>query len=204
MASKMTDPGQDQPHLPQGLAALVARAGSNSRGMPPVEKWNPPFCGDLDIRIATDGSWYYLGSPISRAPLVRLFASVLRKDDDGRHYLVTPVEKVGISVEDAPFVGVELHAEGQGPARKLVLRTNVGDVVTIDADHPMRFEAEAGTGGLKPYVRIRGRLDALLARPLLYELAEMIEDREATGETHSGIWSGGQFFRIDPSFLSDV
>lgn len=178
--------------LPAGLADLVARAG-DARTPPPVERWNPPFCGDLDMRIAADGRWFYLGSPIGRERLVRLFASVLRRDADGRHYLVTPVERIGITVDDAPFLAVELHAEGAGDGQLLTLRTNVGDVVRLDADHPLRFESEPETGGLKPYALVRGRLEALFTRALLHQLAElMVED--ANGAV--GVWSGGTFFPV--------
>lgn len=186
-------PTEDTSKMPAGLADLVARAGK-TRGTPPVERWNPPFCGDIDMRIASDGRWYYMGSPIGREALVRLFASVLRRDEDGRHYLVTPVERVGITVEDAPFIAVEMHAQGEGRERRLTLRTNVGDVVEADAGHPLRFEREAGTDGLKPYIRVRGRLDALLARPLLYQLAELFEEHEVDGRAMLGVWSGGVFF----------
>uniref|UniRef100_UPI003969E561 DUF1285 domain-containing protein n=1 Tax=Stappia indica TaxID=538381 RepID=UPI003969E561 len=184
---------EDTSKMPAGLADLVARAGK-TRGTPPVERWNPPFCGDIDMRIASDGRWYYMGSPIGREALVRLFASVLRRDEDGRHYLVTPVERVGITVEDAPFIAVEMHAQGEGREQRLTLRTNVGDVVDADANHPLRFEREAGTDGLKPYIRVRGRLDALLARPLLYQLAELFEEHEVEGRAMLGVWSGGVFF----------
>lgn len=181
--------------LPPGLAALVARAGKQKGSKPPVDKWNPDFCGDLDMRIARDGSWHYLGSPIGRERLVRLFASVLRKDADGRHYLVTPVEKIGIQVDDVAFVGVELHAEGQRRAQQLVVRTNVGDVVEVGANHPLRFVTDAENGGLIPYVLVRGRLEARLGRPLLYELADLLEPVEGD-EAHSGVWSGGEFFPV--------
>ncbi|WP_186387195.1 DUF1285 domain-containing protein [Stappia sp. TSB10P1A] len=183
----------DGAKMPAGLADLVARAGK-TRGTPPVERWNPPFCGDIDMRIAGDGRWYYMGSPINREALVRLFASVLRRDEDGRHYLVTPVERVGITVEDAPFLAVEMHAQGEGREQRLTLRTNVGDVVTADASHPLRFERETGTDGLKPYIRVRGALDALLARPLLYQLAELFEEQDMGGRSVLGVWSGGVFF----------
>ncbi|MTI43590.1 hypothetical protein JM93_02813 [Roseibium hamelinense] len=180
--------------LPSGLTALIERAGSNPRAAPPVELWNPPFCGDLDIRIASDGTWSYLGSAIQRDALVRLFASVLRKDEDGKTYLVTPVEKIGITVEDAPFLGVEMHKDGGGANQMLVLRTNVGDVVEIGGDHPLRFVEDPKNGGLKPYVLVRGRLEALLSRPLLYELAELFETADVGGTDKTGVWSGGEFF----------
>lgn len=191
----------DAKTMPSGLAALMARAGDQKRGKPPVEKWNPPFCGDLDIRIASDGSWSYMSSPIAREALVNLFASVLRKEEDGRHYLVTPVEKIGIQVEDVPFLGVELHVESSAQQQKLVVRTNVGDVVTVDEDHPIRFDADPANGGLKPYVLVRGRLEARLARPLLYELAEFFEESDI-GEL--GLWSSGNFFPLAPEFLSET
>ncbi|MAB00636.1 MAG: hypothetical protein CMN87_01730 [Stappia sp.] len=179
--------------LPEGLAALMARAGS-ARGPAPVERWDPPYCGEIDMRIAADGRWFYEGGPIGRERLVRLFSTVLRRDEDGHHYLVTPVERVRITVEDAPFLAVELHAQGEGRDQRLTLRTNVGDVVEVGPDTPLRFEDEAQTGGLKPYVRVRGRLDALLSRPLLYQLAEHFREEEIGGEAVLGAWSNGVFF----------
>ncbi|MBD8891355.1 DUF1285 domain-containing protein [Labrenzia suaedae] len=189
--------------LPAGLAALISRAGLSGKGKPPVDKWNPPFCGDLDIRIARDGSWHYMGSPIRREALVRLFASVLRQDDDGRHYLVTPVEKVGITVEDAPFLAVEMDVQADGPEQVLTLRTNVGDVIEAGPEHPLRFEIDAANGGLKPYVLVRGRLEALFARPLLYELAEHMSDTDPEGAGRCGIWSKGAFFPV-PDAVSET
>ena len=180
--------------LPAGLADLIARAG-DSKSPPPVERWNPPFCGDIDMRIAFDGQWFYMGSPIGRERLVRLFASVLRRDADGRHYLVTPVERIGITVEDAPFLAVELHARGDGRHQVLTVRTNVGDVVTLDADHPLRFDIQPGTGGLKPYALVRGRLEALFTRALLHQLAELLVDADAK-DGSVGVWSGGVFFPV--------
>jgi uncharacterized protein len=191
-------------NLPAGLAALMRRAGDQGRSKPPVEKWNPPFCGDLDICIRRDGSWFYMGSVIGREALVKLFASVLRKDEDGRHYLVTPVEKIGITVEDAPFLGVELHVEGAGESQSLIIRTNVGDVVTVSEAHPIRFESDSGNGGLKPYVLVRGCLEALLTRALLYQLAEYLEEAEVDGQTLTGVWSGGSFFSLAPECLSET
>ena len=183
--------------IPAGLSALIMRAGE-ARSLPPVEKWNPDFCGDLDMRIASDGTWFYQGSPIGREALVRLFSSVLRKDDDGRTYLVTPVEKVGITVDDAPFLAVEMAAEGdeEKNGSRLVFRTNVGDLVPLDADHPMRFELEPQTHGLKAYLRVRGRLEALVTRALMYDLVALAQ--EGTGEKvgQYGIRSGEAFFPI--------
>lgn len=178
-----------------GLEALIGRAGTGG-GAAPVERWDPPHCGKLDIRIGRDGLWYYLGTPIGREPLVRLFASVLRRDADGVTYLVTPVEKIEITVDDAPFLGVEMNATGAGAEQILTVRTNVGDVVTVDADHPMRFEPEEDTDGLKPYVLVRGRLEARLSRPLLYELVAHGSTEDRDGTDWFGAWSSGVFFPI--------
>src|SRR5690606_27847287 len=156
----------------------LTRAG---KGLAPVEKWNPDFCGDLDMEIAADGTWFYQGTPIGRMPLVQLFSTVLRKDADGRTYLVTPVEKVAIRVVDAPFLAGELNVSGQGDSQVMTFRTNVGDVVEAGPGHPLRFVDEAGTGGLKPYLLVRGRLEALLARPVMYELVEHGEEIEIDG-----------------------
>lgn len=181
-----------------GIAGLAARLGGEAgeRGPAPVERWNPPFCGDIDMRIAADGTWWYAGSPIGREAMVRLFASVLRRDDDGRTYLVTPVEKCGITVEDVPFLAVELLAEGEGETQELVLRTNVGDVVRVDGDHPLRFAHDAHNAGLKPYVLVRGRLEARLTRSALYDLVERGSESEVAGEPWFGVWSAGRFFPI--------
>lgn len=183
--------------LPAGLQALIGRAGRKDKVLPPVEKWNPSYCGDLDIRIARDGTWFYLGSPIGRKPLVELFASVLRKDEDGRHYLVTPVEKIGITVEDAPLLAVELAVDGEGQSQNVTLRTNMGDLVAVGPDHPIRFEKEAETGGLKPYVLVRGRLEALFTRALMYQLADLLVEKEDGSTRSHGVWSNGVFFAAD-------
>jgi hypothetical protein len=181
-----------------GLQALIARATRSGRGLPPVEKWNPEFCGDLDMEIKADGTWFYLGTPIGRMPLVQLFASVLRKDEDGKTYLVTPVEKVGIRVEDAPFVAVEMNASGEGEAQVLTFRTNVGDVVAAGPEHPLRFVDEEGTDGLKPYLLVRGRLEALVARPVMYEIAEIGEEVDIDGVTMFAVRSKGAVFPVMP------
>jgi hypothetical protein len=182
-----------------GLEALVGRAARAGKGAPPVERWNPEFCGDLDMEIKADGTWFYMGTPIGRMPLVQLFSSVLRKDDDGRTYLVTPVEKVGIRVEDAPFVAVEMDASGEGAEQALTFRTNVGDVVEAGPDHRLRFVDEEGTDGLKPYLHVRGRLEALVARPVLYQLAELGEEIEIGGELMFAVRSRGAAFPIMPA-----
>jgi hypothetical protein len=179
-----------------GLSALISRAARAGKGLPPVERWNPPFCGDLDMEIRADGTWFYLGTPIGRMPLVQLFSTVLRKDEDSRTYLVTPVEKVGIRVVDAPFVAVEMNVMGEGAGRIITFRTNVGDVVEAGPDHPLRFVDEDETGGLKPYVLVRGRLEALVARPVMYELVEYGEEIEVGGVTMFAVRSHGVVYPI--------
>jgi hypothetical protein len=182
-----------------GLEALIARAARAGKGAAPVERWNPPFCGDLDMEIKADGTWFYLGTPIGRAPLVRLFSTVLRKDEDGRTYLVTPVEKVGIRVADAPFVAVELDVSGSGDSQVLTFRTNVGDVVEAGSEHPLRFVDETDTDGLKPYLHVRGRLEALVARPVMYELVNAGEEIEVGGRLMFSVRSKGVVFPIMPA-----
>ena len=177
----------------KGLAQVDSLA-KKSKGLPPVHLWNPPFCGDLDMRIAADGTWYYMKSPIGRKPLVRLFSTVLRHDEDGKYYLVTPVEKVGITVDDAPFLGVLMRVEGHGETQVLHFTTNVGDEVTVDEKHPLRFETEKETQGLKPYVVVRARLDALIGRAVLYDLVELGTEHEVDGRVLYGVWSSGQFY----------
>ena len=181
-----------------GIAALMARFGADggSRGPAPVERWNPPFCGDIDMRIAADGTWFYAGTPIGREAMVRLFASVLRRDDDGRTYLVTPVEKCGITVEDVPFLAVDLVAEGEEEAQVLHLLTNLGDRVRVDAEHPLRFARDEENHGLKPYVLVRGRLEARLTRSTLYDLVELGAETEIDGASWFGVWSAGTFFPV--------
>ncbi|PLW79170.1 DUF1285 domain-containing protein [Cohaesibacter celericrescens] len=182
--------------MPAGLSALISRADGRASS-PPVEQWNPEFCGNLDMRIASDGTWYYLGSPIGRAPLVRLFASVLRKDEDGKTYLVTPVEKIGIAVDDAPFQAVELAIDGAlASGGCLTMRTNLGDLVRIDDSHPMRFELEEATGGLKAYVTVRGRLEARLTRALMYDLVALAREGQGEHQGQFGIISCGHFYSI--------
>ncbi|MEW9614513.1 DUF1285 domain-containing protein [Shinella sp. S4-D37] len=189
-----------------GLAALIARAGAETggRGLPPVERWNPPFCGDIDMEIGADGTWFYLGTPIGRAPLVRLFSTVLRKDEDGRTYLVTPVEKVGIRVADAPFLAVEMNASGEGEAQKLTFRTNVGDVVEAGPDHPLRFVVKGENSELKPYLLVRGRLEALVSRAMMYELVALGETIGIDGVEMFAVRSGGVAFPIMPAAELDA
>ena len=184
-----------------GLAALISRAAAETggRGLPPVERWNPPFCGDIDMEIRADGTWFYMGTPIGRAPLVRLFSTVLRKDEDGKTYLVTPVEKVGIRVVDAPFLAVEMKVSGQGDGRMLTFRTNVGDVVEAGPEHPLRFLIAGGNSELKPYVLVRGRLEALVSRAVMYDLVALGETVEIDGVAMFAVRSGGVVFPIMPA-----
>lgn len=202
--NKMTNSGEDKAEMPgttdiSGLQALLSRATQGAKGLPPVEKWNPPDCGAIDMVIRADGTWFYLGTPIGRAPLVRLFSTVLRKDDDGKTYLVTPVEKIEITVEDAPFVAVEMHVDNRGPDQVLTFRTNVGDVVEAGPEHPLRFELEEDSDGLKPYLHVRGRLEALVSRAVMYDLAELGETVEADGQEVFAIRSGGAVFAVMPA-----
>ena len=191
----MTDPDAPDPTLARLSAAL---GDQPKRGLPPVEAWNPPFCGEIDMRIAADGTWFHNGTPIRRPALVKLFATILRREPDGRIVLVTPVERVGITVEDAPFVAVEMAVEGTGEARRIAFRTNVDDLVPLDAEHALRFE-EDSEGGFRPYIHVRRGLWALLTRALAYDLAEMGEEREIDGARWFGLAAAGGFHRIAPA-----
>ena len=168
------------------------------RGPPPVHLWNPPFCGDLDMRIARDGTWFYLGTPIGRKPLVKLFSSVLRREDD-RFFLVTPVEKVGITVDDAPFVAVDVTVEGHGAAQRLTFTTQVEDSVTAGPDHPIRVRLDPATAEPSPYVMVRRGLEALIDRKTFYRLVELGVEHAQGGEPQFGVWSDGAFFAFMPA-----
>lgn len=184
------------PPTAEGLAAAARRA--RRKGPAPVHLWNPPFCGDLDIRIARDGTWFYLGTPIGRKPLVVLFASVLKREGD-RYYLVTPVEKVGITVDDAPFVAVDFTAEGAGRDQTLTFTTNVDDAVTAGPGTPIRVVRDAATGEPAPYVMVRHGLEALIDRKSFYRLVELGVTEAVDGTEQFGLWSGGAFFPIVPA-----
>jgi hypothetical protein len=177
------------------LSALIARAEELGGRAAPVDKWDPPDCGSIPMTIAADGTWHYRGSPITRERLVLLFASILRREPDGSFVLVTPVEKMTIEVEDAPFVGVEIAADSRGTGQRVTVRTNVGDVVAIGADHPLRVAEEPGTGGFVPYVLVRRGLEARLSRPAALDLAELAE-HDADDISRLGVWSGGVFFPL--------
>lgn len=174
--------------------AKAAKAAGKVKGLPPVHLWNPPFCGDLDMRIARDGTWFYLGTPIGRFELVKLFSSILRKDGD-KYFLVTPVEKVGITVDDAPFVATDFDIAGTGPDQILTFTTHVGDQAVAGPDHPIRVERDPDTGEPSPYILIRTNLEALIDRKSFYRLI----DCGAHHDDWFGLWSSGRFFPIIPS-----
>jgi hypothetical protein len=184
------------PDLPADLSGLslaeIARFAEEKK-LPPVERWNPSHCGTSGMRIARDGTWYHEGSPIGRPAMVRLFSTILRREPDGGFVLVTPVEKLDIEVEDAPFVAVELKTEGSGEQRSLAFRLNTGELVVAGPDNRLRLRE--GADGPHPYVEVRAGLEALLTRPAYYELAEIAL---AEGAEPPGVWSGGAFFPLEP------
>jgi uncharacterized protein len=191
----MAKQGQTPTNI-EGLT-VAAREATNAapggKGLPPVHLWNPPFCGDLDMRIASDGTWFYMGTPIGRPALVRLFSTILKREGD-KHFLVTPVEKVGIRVDDAPFLAVEMQKlSDKDGALLLRFRTNVDDWVDCDATHRLRFEA-ASDGGLTPYLHVRADLWAKVTRALYYDLVDMGEERMVDGQEMFGVESAGEFF----------
>lgn len=195
----MTKPTNSPNRTPsaESLAGAAKKAAKN--GLPPVHLWNPEFCGDLDMRIARDGTWFYLGTPIGRPELVKLFSSILRKDGDD-YFLVTPVEKVGITVDDAPFVAVDFTAQGAGRDQRLTFTTHVGDSVTAGPEHPIRVVRDPETGEPSPYVNVRANLEALIDRKSFYRLVDL-------GTHHDGwfgLWSSGRFFPVIPSGELDV
>ncbi len=180
----------------EGIAAAARTA--SKRGPAPVHLWDPPFCGDLEMRIARDGNWFYLGTPIGRKELVRLFSTILRRDGDD-YFLVTPVEKVGIRVDDAPFVAVDFNVKNPGRDQILTFTTNVGDTAAAGPDNPIRIERDPATGEPAPYVLIRANLEALIDRKSFYRLVEISTHEVLDGENWFGVWSGGEFFAIIPS-----
>tara|TARA_R110002073_G_scaffold86976_2_gene206583 strand:+ start:265 stop:855 length:591 start_codon:yes stop_codon:yes gene_type:complete len=191
----MAKPTDGQKIVTPSAESLAASARAAKKGgLPPVHLWNPPFCGDLDMRIARDGTWFYLGTPIGRAELVKLFSSILRRDGDD-YFLVTPVEKVGITVDDAPFVAVDFNLRDG----VLVFETNVGDSVAAGPDAPIRVERDAQTGEPAPYVLVRANLEALIDRKSFYRLVEIGEEAEVDGVLWFGVRSKGAFFPIIPA-----
>lgn len=181
----------------EGLAAS-ASAATRGKGLPPVHLWNPPFCGDIDMRIARDGTWFYQGTPIGRAPLVKLFSGILKREGD-RYFLVTPVEKVGITVDDAPFVAVDFDVENAGEDQTLTFTTQVGDSVPLDADHPLRVSRDPASGEPSPYIHIRAGLEALIDRKSFYRLVDLCKHDRHEGKDWFGIRSSGRFFPMIPS-----
>jgi uncharacterized protein len=196
--TKKRESDAESARAPEGaLRGLGEAATGRLRGLGPPPSWNPPDCGDIDMRIAADGTWFYCGSPIGRAPLVQLFSSVLRREE-GRYVLVTPVEKVGITVDDAPFLAVGMLLESEAEQPRLKFRTNVEDLVTVDSEHPLRFEHGA-SDGLKPYVRVRGDLWALVKRALFYDLVDLGRIERVVNEDWFGVRSCGLFFPMCPA-----
>ncbi|WP_299355531.1 DUF1285 domain-containing protein [uncultured Shimia sp.] len=180
-----------------GIAAS-ARAAQKGKGLPPVHLWNPPFSGEIDMRIARDGTWFHEGSPINREALVRLFSTILRKDKDG-YVLVTPVEKVRIEVEDVPFVAVDFDAEGDGDAQVLSFVTNVGDEAVAGPEHAIRVERDADSGEPAPYVMVRAGLEARIDRKSFYRLVALGEHQDVNDQSWFGVMSSGVFFPMIPS-----
>ena len=171
-------------------AKLEGKAG---KSLPPVHLWNPEFCGDIDLVIKRDGTWFHEGTPIGRARLVRLFSTVLKREGD-RHFLVTPVEKLEITVEDVPFIAVLMRREGEGENQRLTFTTNVGDEVTADGDHLLSFRKDPDSGEGAPYIDVRSGLEARIARAVFYDLVALGETHQIEGEEKFGIWSAGVFF----------
>jgi uncharacterized protein len=189
----MTEPQTAVAGGSSGLDAMLKAAAGDK--LPPVDSWNPPYCGDIGMSIKSDGTWFYQGSPIGRKPMVRLFSRILRRDADGRYFLVTPVEKVDVAVADAPFLAVEMEVAGEGVDQRLTFRTNVDDVVIAGPENPLRFVLEPAHGGLKPYIRVRGRLDALVTRAVYYDLVALTDPGDGA-DTRSGLWSAGAWFPL--------
>jgi uncharacterized protein len=181
----------------QSDLATIVRETASTKGLPPVHLWDPPYCGEIDMRIASDGTWFYQKTPIGRPALVKLFASVLKREGD-QYFLVTPVEKCGITVDDAPFLAVGMDVETKSSGRVLHFVTNVGDEVQCGPQHPLRFEPETGTGGLKPYLLVRRNLWAKVTRALFYDLVELGEQRSVDGVRLYGVASQGHFFAMAP------
>jgi hypothetical protein len=185
-----------EPGRAEGLAAAASAA--SKKGPPPLHLWNPPFCGDIDMRIARDGTWFYLGTPIGRPAMVRLFSTILKREGDA-YFLVTPVEKVGITVDDAPFVAQDFRVEGSGRDQSVTFTTHVGDEATAGPDHPLRVTRDPVTGEPSPYVMIRAGLEALIDRKSFYRLVDICVHHDHQGGRWFGLWSGGVFFPVIPS-----
>jgi len=179
----------------QSLQSLIDAARSAGDGLPPVHLWNPDHCGEMDLVIKRDGSWWHEGSRITRQSLSRLFSTILRKDDDGIHYLVTPVEKIAIQVELAPFTAIRVDVSGTGENQSLIFTTNIGDLVEAGPERPISVSFDTETSEPTPLVRVRRKLDALIARSVFYELADHAVERDGV----MGVWSAGRFFALEAS-----
>ena len=188
------------------LASLIALARAQGAGKNalPVEKWNPEFCGEMDMVIRRDGSWWHDGTRITRAPLIKLFSSILRKDEDGHHYLVTPVEKIRIEVETAAFQAVRVDIEGAGTNQRLFFTTNMDEVVEASAERPLRVLTDKETLEPTPLIGVRGRLEAMLIRPVFYELVEHATEIETLDGIQLGVYGGGEFFPLGPAGVHEV
>lgn len=184
------------PLVNSGKSQSPKDVNSSSSNQDAGASLGPMLCGDIDMRIDRNGTWYYHGSPIGRQELVKLFASVLKRDESGDFWLITPVEKARIQVEDAPFLAVELFIEGIGQDQKLTIRTNIDDIVTIDDDHPLEVEFDPKTAEPAPYITIRDGIRARLSRPVYYELVELGEEAPHDGDVYYGIWSCNSFFPL--------
>ncbi len=182
-----------------GLEKTLKNVDGNMQEPLPVHKWNPEFCGDIDMRIASDGSWYYMKTPIGRQSLVRLFSRILKRETDGRYYLVTPVEKVGIVVDDAPFVVIAMEISEANGIKQIGFITNVGEKIIVNKQHYLRFQEQENNGGMKPYVHVRDGLEALVSRSVFYDLVAIGKEYTYKNELYFGVWSDDLFFPIQPS-----
>lgn len=183
---------------PDAETVLASASKVAGKGPPPIHFWNPPFCGDIDMRIARDGTWFYLGTPIGRPGMVKLFSSIIKREGSA-YFLVTPVEKVGIVVDDAPFVAIDLESEGEGRKQCVTFTTQVGDTALAGPAHPVRVVRNEQTGEPSPYILIRANLEALIDRKSFYRLIELCQHEPHDGMDWFGLWSSGVFFPIIPS-----
>jgi hypothetical protein len=198
--------GNDNGPVKTDLAALIALARAQGAGENalPVEKWNPEYCGEMDMVIRRDGSWWHEGTRITRAPLIKLFSSILRKDDDGHHYLVTPVEKIRIEVECAAFQAIRVDVEGKGENQRLFFTTNMDEIVEAGPERPLRVLTDTDTLEPTPLISVRGRLEAMLVRPVFYELVEHATEIKTPDGVQLGVYSGGEFFPLGPAGVHEV
>ena len=183
---------------PSVESVLASAGAATGKGPPPLHLWNPAFCGDIDMRIARDGTWFYMGTPIGRPGLVKLFSSIIKREGDA-YFLVTPVEKVGIIVDDAPFLAIDVESSGKGHNQRVTFTTQVGDTAVAGPTNPLRVMRDAKTGEPSPYILIRGNLEALIDRKSFYRLIDLCQHTVHDGADWFGLWSDGVFFPIIPS-----